>query len=356
MYATVRADGMNSRLADIIGCLKQILDYCIDHPEIDAVLFGGDLFHTRGRLNVQAFNAVFETMAGFSIRKIPTLLIHGNHDQADREGSVYSIHTLRTVSTVVDQPGWQLMQGRNGGALSVMAVPYTENLAHLRDLVAQPTPHHRTPKIFLGHLGIQGAKVGADYVYPGPYDAAVGDLNPASFDSVFLGHFHLHQQLAPNAWYIGAPLHHNWGDRHDPERGFLIYDTETRLFERKSLMAPRFFEAETSLFTHLLASHQNSFPSYTEDGFVRVLDDRIWSEDEKEDFKRRLGARELEVTPLTKAKEISDRRVEITAGMGYPEILQKCIDEGVLQVDPGLDPDYLVLLGSEILAEVEDVQ
>ena len=357
-YATVLPNGMNSRLADTISCVQQILDYCIHHPEIEAVLFGGDLFHTRGRLSVQAFNAIFETIAGFQVRKIPQLLIDGNHDQADRHGSVVSIHTLRTVATVVDAPGWQHLQTRTGKFVAVMAVPYTENVQHLRELVNEPMPFSNgspVPKIFLGHLGIQGAKVGADYVYPGPYDPAIADLNTSAFDYAFLGHFHLHQQLAPNACYIGAPLQHNWGDKNDPNRGFLVYDTDTRTVERVALRSPHFVEVEWDLLK--IPSAQQGFQHYATDGFLQVIDRRVWSEDEKEDLRIKLGARDLQVVqPADAQPQVSNRRVTITPGMGYSEILQSCIDSGVLPMEEGLDPDYLVMLGAEIFSEVEDGQ
>jgi DNA repair exonuclease SbcCD nuclease subunit len=351
-YATILPNGMNSRLSDIVSCVKQILDYCIEHPEVELVLFGGDLFHTRGRLAVQAFNAIYEVLAGFSIRKIPLMLIHGNHDQADREGSVYSIHTLRTVAEVVDKPGWTMVTTRTGQDVAVMAVPYTENVAHLRDLVKTPFPGRlvtKVPTLFLGHLGIQGAKVGSDFVYTNPYDAAVDDLNLPGFDAAFLGHYHMHQRLTANAWYIGAPLQHTWGDR-GQERGFVIYDSETRQIERHMLSAPRFEEVQVADVDRVLSAGSWDFQS----SFLRVLDSRAWSDDEREDVRIRLDARSLEVCAPVKPETANRQRVNITLGMSYRDILQLCIENGTLAVDPGLDPEYLVQLGSEILQEVDD--
>jgi exonuclease SbcD len=353
-YATILPDGMNSRLQDGINCLKQIIAFATTQ-NIDAVLFGGDLFHTRGRLSVQAFNAVFEAMAGFP-RAVPQLLIHGNHDQADKEGAVYSIHTLRTLTNVVDKAGWVELETKNGETLAVMAVPYTENVAHLRELVREPLPPMAgrnkglIPRILLGHLGVQGAKIGADFVYSNQHDAVIDDLNITGFDAVFLGHFHQHQQLAPNVWYIGAPMHHNWGDRHDPNRGFLIYDTRTRQVERGFLMAPQFCEMEEDQFLRAFNPHSGEL----DDAIVRIVTSKPWSEDTLRSYKEQTRARSFEAVTRVSDQTPVSKRVEITAGMSYPEILQRCIEEGVMPVEPGLDPDYLVQLGAEILAEVDN--
>lgn len=337
-YATILPNGMNSRLVDAVNCVKQIIDYVAIHPEIDLVLFGGDLFHTRGRLAVQAFNAIYEVLSGFSLRKVPTVLIHGNHDQADREGSVYSIHTLRTICTVVDQPGWVMVAGHSQQLINLMAVPYTENLAHLRDLVKEPAPAPG-PRIFLGHLGLQGAKVGADFVYANPHDAVVADLNPAGFDAGFLGHFHTYQPVGHNFHYIGAPLQHTWGDSGDP-RGFLIYDTETKAHERVLLRAPR--------FVHIVENEQVD----VEDCYVRMTASRAYSEDEAELARRAYGARSLEVV-VADVPHTNGVRVAIEHGMSYRDMIQRWVGSGVQPVE-GLDSDYLVQLALEILQEVED--
>ena len=108
-YSTILPNGMNSRLADAIECVNQIHGYSIKH-DVDLVLFGGDMFHIRKNIAVQAFNEVFEAMSQFSLSKVPVLMLHGNHDQADKEGSVHSIHSFRTFLQIADKPGWVQLQ------------------------------------------------------------------------------------------------------------------------------------------------------------------------------------------------------------------------------------------------------
>lgn len=336
-YATILPDGMNSRLADAVSCVKQILTYIDNHPDIDLVLFGGDLFHTRGRIAVHAFNAMYEMLSKFNV---PVVLIHGNHDQADKEGSVYSVMSLETICTVVSQPGWCVVESQRKEPINLMAVPYTEDIAHLREVVKQPPPRSGF-KMFLGHLGLQGALVGADFVYANRNDAQVSDLNVTAFDAGYLGHFHKHQQVSDHFYYIGAPLQHTWGDAGDAERGFIVYDTNTRSHVRVLLKAPRFMRTRESDFYGL------------DDDYVRMTATRTYSDDEIESLRTKHNLRSLEVEFAEIAVPVQGPRIAIEHGMSYQDMVQRWVASGTQGTD-GLDTDYLVQLGLEILQEVED--
>jgi DNA repair exonuclease SbcCD nuclease subunit len=101
--------------------------------------------------------------------------------------------------------------------------------------------------MLLGHLGVQGALVGADYVMLSKKDVDLDMLSPSSFDACFFGHFHKHQKLCRNAWYIGATHQHNWGDSGDT-RGFLdvtISKKQCSVTQVPTCSAPRFVKVRT---------------------------------------------------------------------------------------------------------------
>jgi len=343
-YATILESGMNSRLADAISCIHQVLQIAREQ-DADLVLFGGDMFHVRRTINVMAFNAVYEAMAGFSMYKIPVGMIHGNHDQADRAGDDHSIHAFRTFCTVIDDPGWQMLTGRSGKPYAIMGVPYTENIEHLRHVLKEPCPAANKHRLFLGHLGIQGARVGADFVYTNPHDASIGDLTATEFDAGYLGHYHEHQQLAPNFHYIGAPLQHTWGDR-DQWRGCLVYDTDTGRHKKIALKAPK--------FQQLTIEELNSgAPILTTDNYVRIEDSRVWPDAEREDIRKSLEARSLEILkPKNGTESTSGTRLQMGPSMSYIDMMQTFVRSGVQRADD-LDPEYLIQLGAEVLEEVE---
>jgi len=346
-YATILANGMNSRLADAISCIDQIVAYCADpNNHVDLVLFGGDLFHVRKNISVAAFNEVYAALSQFAANDIPLVLIHGNHDQASKDGSVNSIKTFHSMAHVIERPGWLELRGRWGDPYSILGVPYTENIEHLKDIVNIPNPEPLAPSILLAHLGVQGAKVGADFVYATPYDAKVEDLNCGAFDRVYLGHYHMHQQLASNAWYIGAPLQHNWGDKHQ-WRGFLVYNTDTKSHEKVDLKSPKFVEIDnTSL---------NMDTSLYSDDFVKIVDSSTdsWSKTRIEEERIRLGARSLEIVVREKNSAPFVPRLDISTNTSFKDAMEKYVRSGLSSVE-GLDESYLLQIGNEILEEVEN--
>lgn len=350
-YATLTPDGLNSRLADAISCIEQIYNLAVAE-NVDLVLFGGDMFHVRKTINVQAFNEVYAAMAMFSMAKIPVVMIHGNHDQSDKEGEEHSIFSFRTFLNVVDTSGWYEIKGHSGQIYEIMAVPYTENVPHLRSVLATKPPGGKgCPRLFLGHLGIQGAKVGADFVYENPHDPAITDLDCSKFDAGFLGHYHLHQQLAPNFWYIGATLQHGWGDRDDPVRGCLMYDTVTKQIERYKLESPRFFEMDEQLALSALATGAAHRPG----DYLRIVSDRSWSETERAAAQKQFQARSLEIVPSKQRPSVNQpARLAIEPTMGFSEMLQEYVTSGLADMN-GLDEGYLLSIGQDILREAEEV-
>jgi DNA repair exonuclease SbcCD nuclease subunit len=348
-YAGILENGMNSRLADAVHCIDQVVDYCVSEG-VDLALFGGDLFHVRRTINVAAFNAVYESMSKFALNGIPLVMIHGNHDQADKKGNTHSIHAFRTFCSVTDNPGWLVVHGKSGEPYAIMAIPYMENVEQLRDIVQEPCPIAQVPKILLGHLGIRGAKVGADFVYVNPYDADAADLNAGAFDAAYLGHHHLHQQIAANGWYIGAALQHNWGDR-DQWRGFLVYDTETKSHTRHTLQAPQFVECREGWFHKRF--HNDDFAPF-KDNYVRVIDDTNanYTDDQREEMRTATGARSLEVVPPKVAKtRAQGPRIEVDTGMSFSDLMRRYVKSGV-HATGGLEEDYLLQIGRDILEEV----
>jgi DNA repair exonuclease SbcCD nuclease subunit len=347
---------MNSRLADAVSIIKQVQSVALK-VDADLVLFGGDMFHVRRHIAVRAFNAVYEAMAEFALEKIPIVMIHGNHDQADKQGADYSIYAFRTFCTVIGEPGWHEVVSKGGPLVQLCAVPYMENIEHLRDVISSRkgrsrcAPMAHEPVLFLGHLGIQGAKIGADFVYVNPHDAAITDLSMDIFDAGFLGHYHEHQQLpaSGNFWYIGAPMHHSWGDREDTGRGCIVYDTDSKSFERVRLQAPEFIQVHEKDTVSRGAVNMR-----LKDSYLRVVSDRVWSDDEREDLCQRVKARSVEVMqPAVGVQKTATPRLQIQPGSSYQDLVERYVRSGLAPAED-LDPDYLTALGREILEEIEE--
>lgn len=215
----------NSRLIAAGKAIDQICDYAEDNG-IELVLFAGDMFHSRSKLDVDVVNVLH-----YHLRKLADsttiYAIAGNHDYADKFGNIHSLSPLADSIRILEGDGLLgSYMSPNGTATIISGVPYTDSLEEAKirlqksaDLGAVFTKLHEY-KILLAHLGMQGAKVGSDYVLIEKTDIQVSDVPYDSFDVCLFGHFHEHQQLFGNGWYVGATFQHNWGDA-NTKRGFL---------------------------------------------------------------------------------------------------------------------------------------
>lgn len=208
----------NNRLLDGIAVLAELRDYAIANY-INLVVFGGDLLHRRGSLPTDAVVAIKNELAKFREYGIDIVGIPGNHDYADRAGDIHSLQFLHDCMVVLDKPG-EYCDIRQD--LRIIAVPYTDKLedakAYLKEAHANVSSDRQN--LLLVHLGMQGARVGSDYVLVADSDIQVDDVDADLFDLCLFGHYHQHQQLFKNGWYIGATYQHNWGDA-NTSRGFL---------------------------------------------------------------------------------------------------------------------------------------
>jgi DNA repair exonuclease SbcCD nuclease subunit len=240
--ATVHESGLNSRLADQLTVLAQINDYCKKH-EVDAVVFGGDFFHSRTKLDVDVlFCAQLAVRALVETVKEVYLLV-GNHDQAARDGSIHSLDTFKGYAHVIDKP--QTIHIARG-ELKMTAHPFTTDTDAFIEFCKNMEPCD----IFLAHQGISEALVGA-YEVPLKADIPLSALPHDRAGYLFLGHYHKHQSLGSAfAYYIGSPLQLDFGERNE-EKGFLVLDTESSRnaadwsFEFVPTVAPSFKLYET---------------------------------------------------------------------------------------------------------------
>lgn len=347
-YSEMLPSGVNSRLMDSLNVLKEI-KVITEQERVDAILFGGDLFHVRRIINVQSFNLVFEMMATLKIGK-PLGLLVGNHDQVDRGGSIHSIHTFKSMTTVMDEIGWYRFPVKNGhGYLLVLAVPYRAERHVLVDGIKKAlskgnAPLERGPRVLLGHIGVSGALAGSNFVLTDKELLEVSDLFPEEFDQVFLGHYHEPQQLAPNVRYVGAAMQHNWGDA-GQDRGCFIWDTDSRTVEFHPLSSPQFIKiGSVGLPAALTAGGLKGH-------FVRVVwpaGERPSDEDQIKTEMLQQGVRAVEFVEEG-VQQLSQSGGVFQAGMDMENMITEFVETQDIQ---DLDPEYLIEVGMHWYNEV----
>lgn len=292
----------NSRLLDTLSVLDEIKDYALAHG-ITTILFGGDLFHRRQTYNTEVFNLIFQKFQEFSDEGLMLLMIPGNHDYADRQGLVHALQPFDSIANVRVMDNTEEIT-RVAGRILIHPVPYTPDLERAKELLAAAgrcADQDDGPNILLAHLGMQGARVGSDYILVSDGDIRVKDVPHESFHACFFGHYHEHQQLFSNGWFIGATHEHNWGDV-GGKRGFLhakVYRDRVD-FKRIETQAPKFLVLYDGTICH--SAEDFGQPPRDKD-FVRIMVDTADAATIRR-VQRELGREDVEVIPGLDKEEI----------------------------------------------------
>lgn len=222
-------NGINIRVQDGYDAFRETLNQIItSEPKIDAVIHGGDLFHT-SKPSMRDITTALFYLRGLTKRGIPFYGIAGNHDATD-------IRSEMPAVAPINDPDRKLFALYN---------PYeTYNLNE--GIVLHAVAHHG-----LGEEAPQVKPVADKYNLFTTHGAALDPKNHAllqckdspreqiipnelvtdgNFIAKLLGHYHSrypvggHQNAAVlNTWYSGSALRRGFSD--DPgERGWLLVE------------------------------------------------------------------------------------------------------------------------------------
>lgn len=229
-YHRLTPTGINQREADVAHAFRRAVDRIIAlHP--DLVLVAGDVFHTVRPMNPAIIHA-FEQFARL-VRALPDadiVVIAGNHDRprATETGCILRLFSRIGVHVVDNEPRRLPLRGD----VSVFAVP------DLTGPLPEFTPDRAARyNVLLLHGEIEG--VLPDYGQR-PDRAAMEisreSLGAEQWSYVALGHYHVHREVAPNAYYAGSLDYTStnpWGelleerDANLPGKGFIEFDLDT---------------------------------------------------------------------------------------------------------------------------------
>ena len=286
-FAKPDEEYINTRLSNIVHALRDILN--IAKEEGRTVLFAGDLFHARGSVRSEVFNAIFENIAAFS--EVPIIMIRGNHDASDNTiGSPSSIEPFKYLPNVHLYTGLDTAE-INGDTLTL--VSYGEEYADIKQFIKD-----NPADIMMAHLGIEGSKGAGASSLDGAF--TVGDLYPDKNGIVLLGHYHRSQKFTDNMLYVGNPVAQNFSDS-DMHKG--AYTFEIKDHKLKDLT---FIDLGYPIFeTKELSDIETALPT----SYVRVKATRDALETIKENTEVPDNVR-LDV----EYKAVTDTRIDIDMG------------------------------------------
>lgn len=217
-YQRTDANGLNVREQDIARAFRAVIDAAIaERP--DLVLHSGDLFDGV-RPGNRALAAAMEGFVRLSEAGIPTVAIAGNHEHPKlREtGSPFRLYDhLPNVHVVYKGQRETIEVATLAGPVRVHAVPQCADSETFAKEILEAPVGGPGFDVLVVHGAVSGLKAFSHAEFNEL------SLDPAwfrPFHYVALGHHHGTTQVAPNAWYCGAPERVSIAEA-GQEKGFL---------------------------------------------------------------------------------------------------------------------------------------
>lgn len=363
--------GGNQREADVAEAFRHAVDdLLVQRP--DLIVVAGDVFHSIRPTNpaiLFLFQQLHRLRAG--LPDAPIVMIAGEHDtpRSVETGTILRLYEALGVDVVVDQARHLTFSKLD---CSVLAVPHQAMVQPERP--ALRPQRGTTLNVLLVHGQLPGLGETRGTAEYGGALLDQHDLAPAQWDYVALGHYHVAQQIAANAWYSGSIEYvtpNPWGQLQDEEeqgrrsKGYLLVDLPgARVSVRPIAPARRHVElppiegkglTPAELDARIAAQVAAAKPAI-DDQIVRqlVFDvSRATARDLDHAALRAYKARALHFQLDLRRPEV--HRVEASGAPGrrqtLPETVQEFLEHRPLDAD--LDRAEFVRLGVEYVASVD---
>jgi DNA repair exonuclease SbcCD nuclease subunit len=212
-----QAESSNLDLCEIV--FQRLMASAARHKP-DAIIHAGDL--------KEAYNPVGVEVVKFWVRKTQEIVsagyrfivLKGNHDRiSSLHGSKDWLSVLRAAGA--ETVSWPVIKAVGGGCISFL--PYTQDktqeIEWAKYLVEGTSKMACEKKVLCFHTEVRGAIMNAAGTRANGNTCE--QLFFDSYTACFGGHLHGFQQIQSNAWYIGSPVCHSWGEANQ-SKGYLL--------------------------------------------------------------------------------------------------------------------------------------
>jgi DNA repair exonuclease SbcCD nuclease subunit len=322
LFSDLHAHPHKRRVDRLEDCLK-VVDWVFEAArsrKIDNIIFGGDLFHDRHKIEVYTYQRVFEALQKNLDGKIKLWLLLGNHDiwYNDNCGisSVIPLSALPGIEVIGD-PRRVSIAGATWDF-----VPFTlDPIQTVEDLSKMPG----SPQYAVGHIALHGALMHNE-TYSEVIIEHDGDMVKVDaklfkdYTNVFLGHYHAAQQVDDIVEYLGSPLELNFGEAFQ-KKHVLIFDCITGEKEYlENTFSPK----------HLIIAQEDLAKYDLEHNFVRIVVDELGAADlvqMRQDILANKAPNSLEIKP--KKKKIEEHVIQDAKAILFKEeeMLGRYVDE-----------------------------
>jgi len=237
------------------NCLDQIFKYAVDY-KIEDIFFLGDLFHSRSKVQVRLISKLIDIFTNWNLYGIKIYLIKGTSSH-DGDGEDYIGYLFKSLENVIilDNP----CSFRFGKQYVIYVIPSLDKDRMIWEISRFSDEISERKKILFIHGSVEGAKV---------MDYEVTDLNSiavdkfTSFHYVLAGHYHCHQKIGNNVYYVGSPYRVSFAEK-DDVKGFIHFKNGKVSFI--SLQVPNMLEI------CLPASNYKDISYNFTDSFVKII-------------------------------------------------------------------------------------
>lgn len=210
------------RLQDCLDVLKWTLQTARER-NIKDVLFLGDLFHDRQKIQVIAYHNTFKIFNEYKDLNIKLLL--GNHDLWFYDkwdiSSVMPLSALSNIEVIAEPTTLKVAD------INIDFLPFTHNPIEVLKYFKTKS------KVLCGHVALDDAILNS--LYSTMSEVSIENEKDVvkvdkeifrEWKKVFLGHYHCAQKLNDIVEYVGSPLQLNFNEAAQ-KKHIMILDTET---------------------------------------------------------------------------------------------------------------------------------
>ncbi len=337
------------RLRDCLEALEWVFKTAKE-KNIKNILFGGDFFHDRNKIDLLTCHETFVLMKRYLDGSLNLYMILGNHDlwffEKTSVSAVTMFSSLPNVF-VIDKPQSMMIDN-----IKWHMIPFTHNpidvIKNLEDDVDDNT-------YLLGHLAVDGAKLNSSGSLSEVEIEHDGDMCKIdksifkSYKAAFLGHYHGYQTLANNLEYIGSPLQLSFGEA-DEVKHILHLKIQDNNFEKtyiENTFSPRHYAGTLNQLKNI----PKEFIDKSFFALVTESDDKDSIKEELSELEK-IGAKTVKIKKITNKNE-QDNAETVQTSKSILENTDTMVAEYVKHLAPELDHEQLVLVGKSIVAATD---
>jgi len=211
--------------------LPGIFQACIARNEHEVVILG-DVLHFRYKVDARLQNTLKDEFKRWGEAQINVRILPGNHDQYEVSGrNALELFNEMPNVRVYSEPTWT-SEG--------LWIPYRKDTEALKAaLRSSCTGSCNT--LFMHH-GVRGAWMN-DNVQDNE-GVLLESLEPTRWDAILCGHYHKHQKIGENFWYVGSPWQ-TTANEAGQVKGYVVYSGKAVEFVPMA-WGPRFHRFEVA--------------------------------------------------------------------------------------------------------------